>query len=218
LAAQLIATSDACLTSGQAFVQRIQSLSKGKHLNIPTLPVFSNIGEPEMLRPLQERQRRMVVFGGSGPRRRVYQRSLACLTKACQQLQIQEILDIGLPLDFPPEVEGCKVKTLGILPSQEISQILSDSYAGFFDYPLFCIEKSGIFAAYCAHQVLPVGGNYLQPSQCGVEAGQHFWQADRPISEPVTETAQAIAEHAYAWYQGHSLAAQASLFAQVLLV
>jgi hypothetical protein len=217
LAASLIASSNICVTSGTAFVQRIQSLSKGKHTQIPTLPVFSNIGEPDQLLPLQDRQRRMIVFGGSGPRTRVYQRSLASLTQACQQLQIQEILDIGSPLPFTPVVEGCSIKSLGILPSLEISQILADSYAGFFDYPLFCIEKSGIFAAYCAHQVLPIGGSYPQPSQCGVETGRQYWQAGQPITIPINESAQAIAEQAYAWYQQHSLAAQAKLFARVLL-
>jgi hypothetical protein len=218
LAGSLSDTSDACLTSGQDFAQQIRSISCGKHryADIPTLPVFSNVGEPEQLPPLKERKQQMIVFGGVGPRTRVYGRSLAALTRACQQLRIQDILDIGPPLPFTPSVEGCQVKSLGILPSQEISQTLAESYAGFFDYPFFCIEKSTILAAYCAHQVLPIGGSYSDPPLCGIEAGQHYWQVgDDPA--PMSETrAQEIAKLAHTWYQGHNLAAQARLFAQML--
>jgi hypothetical protein len=216
LSARLVDVSDACLTSGKEFAHRIWSLNQGRHPHIPTLPVFSNIGEPLKFRPLRERKRQLVVFGGSGPRTRVYTRSLQELVKACQLLNIQNILDIGPPLTFTPRVEGCQVKALGILPSQEISQTLLESYAGFLDYPLYCIEKSTILAAYCAHQVLPIGGSYSDPPLCGIEAGQHYWQVgDDPA--PMSETrAQEIAKLAHTWYQGHNLAAQARLFAQML--
>jgi hypothetical protein len=218
LAGRLSDISNACLTSGQEFAQRIRAVSRGQYrdAHIPILPVFSNVGEPGQLPLLKVRKRQIVVFGGVGPRTRVYGRSLAALAKACQQLQVQDILDIGPPLAFTPSVEGCQVKSLGILPSQEISQILAESYAGFFDYPLYCMEKSTILAAYCAHQVLPIGGSYSAPPSCGVEAGQHFWQVgDDPV--PMSEVrAQEIAGLAHSWYQGHNLAAQARLFAQMI--
>jgi hypothetical protein len=215
LAAQLVQTSDACVTSGQDFVKRIQSLNP-KNPQIPALPVFSNVGEPGPLPPLATRQRQMVVFGGTGPRTRVYQRSGAALTKACQALNIQTIIDIGPPLGFTPAVEGCVVKSQGILPSQEISNILRNSYAGFFDYPLFCIEKSTILAAYSAHQVLPIGGSYPDPALCGINPGEQYWQVledPTPMTEPRAET---IAQQAYQWYEGHNLAAQAQVFANLL--
>ena len=136
LAARLAKLSDRCLTSKQGYAKIISELSQGKHTTIPALPVFSNVGEPEHLLPLVERPRRLVVFGGAGPRSRVYQRSRLALEKTCRELEIEEIIDIGpeLGLEIEP-VNGISVVRRGILSAREISCHLSSSVVGFFDYP-----------------------------------------------------------------------------------
>lgn len=217
LATRLMQGSDRCVTSNPAFAQLIEQFSQGKHCHVPILPVFSNIGEPKVLLPLADRARRLVVFGGRGPRSRVYRRSLTGLVRACEELQIDEVLDIGPPLaDELPEVTGRRVKALGILPSHEISELLATSYAGFFDYPITFLGKSTVFAAYCAHRVLPVGGSYPVASDAGIMAGQHYWQVEQDAEGIDEVRAQRMADVAYGWYEGHCLNAQARMFAEVL--
>jgi hypothetical protein len=49
LAARVASLSDRCLTSRQGYAKLLYELSLGKQTQIPTLPVFSNIGEPEQV-------------------------------------------------------------------------------------------------------------------------------------------------------------------------
>jgi len=54
LAARLARLSDRCVTNRQVCQGSV--VSRGKHTQIPTLPVLSsNIGEPETVMPLSER-------------------------------------------------------------------------------------------------------------------------------------------------------------------
>jgi hypothetical protein len=68
-----------------------------------------------------------------------------------------------------------------------VSRLLLDSFAGFLAYPSAFLGKSTIFAAYCAHGLLPV-----QPGE---------------KAEP--GVAQERATSAREWYLRHSLARQA---------
>jgi hypothetical protein len=213
LAARLVRLSDRCLTSKQGYAEIIQKFSQGKHSDIPTLPVFSNVGEPEDLQPLSARPRRLVIFGGAGPRSRVYQQSQLALQRTCQDLEIEEILDIGpkLNLDITP-VNNIPVTCLGIKSAAEISSILSNSLVGFFNYPLAFLTKSTIFAAYCAHGVLPVGTWYEGGDTDGLVAGKHYWLGDQQEQKMNLAEGQIVADNAYNWYAKHNLSAQARIF------
>ena len=214
LAIRLAQRSDRCLTSRQGYAKILHQLSRGKQTAIPTLPVFSNIGEPDQLPPLAERIRRLVVFGGRSNRMRVYRESRSELELVCYLLGIEEIWDIGPPIGVSlPSIEGVPVMEKGQLSNTEISDILINSLAGFFNYPTDYLAKSTIFAAYCAHRLLPVSPRYDAPAD-GVEAGKHYWTPKLGSNNSVK--VQVIADNAYAWYQNHNLFIQANLFAAQL--
>jgi hypothetical protein len=217
LAVRLARLSDRCLTNRQASAEALQAMSKGKHQEILALPVFSTIGEPTLIQPLSARCRRIVVFGGSGQRQRAYQRSLPILEQASLKLGIQEIVDIGPPLSQPlPTVVGQPIKALGVQTADEVTRLLADSVAGFFDYPIAYLEKSTIFAAYCAHRVLPIGGVYPEQTLIGIDPGQHFWTGNPTQSALDWDNLQAIADHAYAWYHPHRLPDQTQAYLAIL--
>lgn len=213
LAVRLSKLSDRCLTSKQGYAQMLLKLSQGKQTQIPTLPVFSNIGEPEQVPPLLQRPRRLVVFGGSSSRQRVYQRSRRALEYTCQELAIEEIVDVGSPisLDFS-SINGIPVVMMGKKTASEISTILLSSVVGFFDYHTEYLTKSTIFAAYCAHGLIPIGTFYSDLPSDGLEVGKHYWLADRPTGKLTLAAGVAIADNARAWYQTHRLSAQAKVF------
>ena len=206
------------MTSKQGYAKIISQLSQGKHTTITALPVFSNVGEPEHLLPLVERPRRLVVFGGGGSRSRVYQRSRPAMAQTCRELEIEEIIDIGPELGFEIEpVKGISVVSRGILSAREISCHLSSSVVGFFDYHPEFLAKSGIFAAYCAHKLLPVGVFYEGEDVDGLEAGKHYWVGDRHHGTMSLSAGQLVADNAYAWYQTHQLSVVAGAFATCLM-
>jgi hypothetical protein len=218
LAERLAFLSDNCFTSKQGYAEIIYRLSQGKHAKIPALPVFSNVGEPDYVSPLVERPRQLVVFGGGGPRSRVYDRSRLALERTCRELEIEEIVDIGPSLGFEiGAVNGTSVTCLGVKTAQEISSLLSSSVAGFFDYSTEYLAKSTIFAAYCAHGVIPVGVFYEGLNVDGLEAGKHYWLADRHQGSLNLLGGQVVADNAHAWYQTHQLSVQARTFATCLM-
>jgi hypothetical protein len=217
LATRLARLSDRCFTSNQGYAELIDRLSQGKHPQIPALPVFSNVGEPDHILPLVERSRRLVVFGSAGWRSRVYQKSRLVLQRTCRDLEIQKIVDIGSPLAFKIEpVNGASVVCLGVKTAEEISYLLSDSVVGFFDYPTEYLAKSTIFAAYCAHKLLPIGVFYEGENVDGLEAEKHYWLGDRHQGTMSLSAGQVVADNAYAWYQTHNLSAHARTFVNLL--
>lgn len=218
LAAQLARLSDACLTSRQCYAELLNALSWNKHDSIPALPVFSNIGELEQSPPpLKDRQRRMVVFGGRSNRLRVYENSLAALERVCRALEIEEICDVGPPTGAAPsQVNGARVVQMGQRPAAEISALLSDSVAGFFDYDTAALAKSTIFAAYSAHGLIPISAPCAYARVDGLEAGKHYWMANVQEKTLSLADGQEIADNAYAWYQTHRLSEQVKTFAAVI--
>ena len=217
LVVRLAQISDRCLTSKQGYAKLLSELSFGKHTQIPTLPVFSNIGEPEQVPSLAERERRVVVFGSPSNRLRVYRESFAQLSQTCQQLGIKEIWDVGPAANLTlSTINGVPVVQLGQRSAVEISGFLLKSLVGFFDYNPDFLAKSTIFAAYCAHGLLPVSPRYSSLVIDGILGGKHYWMPDDQTKGwKNLVKLQAIADNAHTWYQTHNLSVQAKTFAAV---
>lgn len=208
LVARLVSISDHAITNKPEYAKILHKLCPGKKQQIPILPVFSNVGEPEKIAPLSERKPRVVVFGGAGNRLKVYQQSLSALQRVCAELNIQEIVDIGPPINLAiSNINNIPIVTLGQQSAKEVSEILRDSWVGFFNYPLDFLTRSTIFAAYCAHGVIPVGTNYYAwgKEQDALEINQHYWLADNHTEKLTLEAGQIIANQAHTWYQNHNL-------------
>ena len=171
---------------------------------VETVPVFSNLGEPASLLPTGQRQRRMVVFGTRTWREEVYRRHLDGLLAACRHLGVESILDVGSPLTSLPTGLPLPLAVHGLLRTEDSPEVFGRSLAGFFTYPAAWLGKSGIFAAYCAHGLVPVTipGND-EPSLEGLQPGVHYLvngQGDAP---------EEVGRAAHAWYRQHCAAVHA---------
>lgn len=218
LAAQLGLLSDHALTSQDSYAKIMSKLSKGKHRAMAVLPVFSNIGEPKYILPLLQRDKCIVVFGSRGPRTRLYKNSLPELLKLCQKFGITEIIDIGPPLEFSiNRINNISVRCYGVLEAEKISAILARSMIGLINYPTAYLAKSGIFAAYCAHGLLPVVAGSVELKLQQIDHNLHYWRcrSDDFLSADLHE-AQSIADSAHHWYRGHSLSVHARSFYQLI--
>jgi hypothetical protein len=213
LAGKLATVSKSCLTSKQSYAELLRQSSRRQQIEIECLPVFSNIGEPELLHPLERRSRKLVVFGNCKYRRQVYERCLPSLNKICHLLDIQEVIDIGVPTGLNlKEISIFPIREQGVLAAATISEVMQDAIAGFLDFPPpSYLAKSTIFASYCAHGLIPCMINSSPISIDGLEPGQHYWSDDLNIQLSLTR-GQDIADCAYKWYQAHSLSAQSKLF------
>jgi hypothetical protein len=217
LAIRLTRLSDRCLTNRQQSAQTLYAFSQGKHTQIPSLPIYSNVGEPKQVLPLARREKRLVIFGQRGTRLSAYQQSLQTIEQLCRALQIQEVVDIGSTTDLNLSAIGeIPVIELGQRSASEISEILKHSIAGFLHYNTEVLAKSGVFAAYCAHGLLPITPKWGTSTVDGIQAGKQYWAISSRSIHPSSEELQTIADTAYVWYQNHRLCRQALTFAYYL--
>jgi hypothetical protein len=219
LTARLARLSDQAFTSLEGYAKTLSLMNSNAGISTHHLPVFSIIGEPQAPPPLEGRRRRLVVFGTPGRRIEVYRRSAANLNRICSALGIEEVLDVGAPLesDFLNDLE-VRSSVLGLLSSDRVSELLLDSVAAVIDYPAAILAKSTIFAAYCAHRVIPIVASYGDASPAdGLEANVHYLLTDVPSERLNFDEGQAVADRALDWYRQHNLATHAKVLAGCLL-
>jgi hypothetical protein len=179
-----------------------------KHL-LRTMPVFSTVGEPSIVTPIEERPLNMAVFGQPGVERNVYigpQREISA--SVAEHFRILQFIDIGARMVTPPRHLGqVPINCLGQLKADCVSQHLMSCRFGLLNYDIKRLEKSTVFAAYAAHGVIPVCiGSEANPPQ-GLEEGRHFI---RWPSKTLPDF-RAMQRHLGQWYDGHSITKHADL-------
>ncbi|XGV94854.1 MAG: hypothetical protein ACAF41_19195 [Leptolyngbya sp. BL-A-14] len=192
-------------------------LAKRLQQPLINLPVFSNIGELREPKPLVQREKRLIVFGTADRRARIYQRSRAMLINSCQSLGIEEICDVGPSLNLEQlEIAGIPFIQKGKQSAQAISRLLSDSLAGIvYSTDNGRLAKSGVFATYCAHGLVPIVTQETSPLMDGLQAQTHFLFGG--LQAPLSSgQLQSIAHEAHQWYNQHNQANTVKCFASEL--
>jgi len=174
------------------------------------LPVFSNVGEPETIPPLLHRPAHMAVFGGAGVERAIYSKPIleesAAVTNA---VSIQNVVDIGARVtSVPPHLGHAVVTSMGRLSGCLVSRHLLACRYGLLNYDVGRLGKSGVFAAYASHGVIPICiGSRAVPTD-GLEEGRHF------LRWPFEQTTLSLSEmptNLIRWYRNHSVAKHADV-------
>ena len=198
---------DLAITNARVFADW---LARQTAAPIQCMPVFSQVGEARELVPIAQRDRRMAVFGLAGTRQRAYG-ELRKLGGLLHRLGMEEILDAGSDCGAPPAVNGIAVRRMGVLGAAEVDRLLARIAFGYLAYPPNCLAKSGVFAAYCAHGVIPVIAERFRGEFDGLRDGEQVLSL---------ETAQAIepaalercSMAAWRWYSGHCLRDHAAMY------
>ncbi len=220
IARQLATLTDRCITNCQAYALDLTVLSQGKHRNVPFFPVVSNVGEPIAVKPLHDRAPHLVVFGQTGSRMMLYRRSMTQIEHLCDQLNINQIIDIGNPTGLNlGQLTHIPIRETGRLSAPEISRILGDSMFGCLEYDIPRLGKSSIFAAYAAHGVVPIvqptksqSANPL-PVKIFLTPQDLFVDRQRKLSDPLF---QQVAHQAWSNYQTTRQSQQIQTFASLI--
>lgn len=212
---RILEVCDLPITNAHVFADWL--IRQGARRSAPTircLPVFSQVGEMQQHVPFADRNRVMAVFGLSGTRQRVY-RELHKLGDTLRQLGVEKILDIGPECGAPDGVHGMAVKRMGVLAAAEIDHELKRTAFGYLAYPPNCLAKSGVFAAYSAHGVIPVIAQHFRAEMDGLRDGVHVLspQTAKNISARGLEE---LSIAAWRWYAGHTLRDHAAIYDQWL--
>lgn len=204
--------SDSQVTNRQDSSRRLTSMSGVT--NITSLPVFSNIGEPDATPPMAERKNQLVIFGGRGWRTKALTVDLPDLQDVCRRWQIEEVLEIGGG-ETPEVTLDVSMRKLGPLDAEDVSAHLLESRYGFSCCPSDCLEKSGVFAAYAAHGVAPVlPKHHIIPESLGINASRHLRCAEE--DPPDLDRLETYRQDVFSWYQTHTTQDHAKLFEKKL--
>jgi hypothetical protein len=210
---RLLSLSDHAVTntpSGEAILR-----GWARTVPISLLPVFSNVGEPDTVRPAADREATAVVFGRAGVETLLYQKRQQQLADAVLTLGVERLIDIGPRTQSPPARIGpAPVEVRGVLPVSEISEILSASLCGFIAYPPVLLGKSGVFAAYAAHGVIPV--MFWPSRRCWHDERSLYLDSCDLRSLDEAESLTALQGRLCDWYGEHTLQKQAERWCDII--
>jgi hypothetical protein len=209
IARSILKLSSAAITPTDLYRERLSEWRDGDATKITAMPVFSNVGEPGCGSPPCARTAAAVVFGHAGVDYifGIYRSEIERLISA---LGIEKIFDVGPRLSaMPHTLADAPVVSKGVLPQGAVSELLQSAKFGFVAYPLDFIAKSGVFAAYAAHGVVPIVLSRKQGAFDGLQPARHFLDGLRLEAGADAQDLASIQRELFSWYTSHSLKVQA---------
>ena len=204
LVKRLANASAAVRTNRVAYRTQIEELAPRHQGSVVAMPVFSNFGESHQIRPIADRNRKLVLF--QPPAFEKGSRFWRTWMNLNEKLGPTETLVAGRAKTLPKEVTQ-----LGIVSAEEAQQLLTKNMWALVDYYPGYLGKSGIFAAHAAHGIVVYSGRGLQGEDEGLRAGHHYL-----VDGMKDGDLQAMTERLHGWYRGHSQEMSARSFAEQL--
>lgn len=216
VARRLRELSNAAMTNCEANARVLNAVSAHSHRPLVILPVVSNFGERDNGEPWSKRVRRIVVFnsnfGGQMPTSSFWQE----LADAVRRVKASEVSMIGRPVQLPRDL-GFPVVQPGFLAADEVSAILADSAFGYVFHGPLLLGKSGVFAAFAAHGVVPLIHTAMETLPDGLVAGRTYHALQNGfLCGDDTAYFEQIRRNVREWYLPHSLAATTEVYADLL--
>jgi hypothetical protein len=214
IARSILNLSSAAITPTDLYSERLSKWGDGDAIKITAMPVFSNVGEPGCGSAPCERAAAAVVFGLAGVEDRIFGTYRFEIERIISALGIEKILDVGPRFSSMPRTfAGAPVISKGVLPQGAVSELLQRARFGFVAYPLDFIGKSGVFAAYAAHGVIPIVLSDKQGAFDGLQPARHFLDGLRLGTVADVQDLASIQSELFSWYTSHSLKVQADFLA-----
>jgi hypothetical protein len=217
IARNILNLSSAAITPTDLYRKRLSQWRDGSAIKITAMPVFSNVGEPGCGPPPFARTATAVVFGLAGIEDRLFGIYRAKMERIISALGIEKIFDVGPRLfSIPHTLAGVPLISKGVLPQHAVSELLHYARFGFLAYPLDFVGKSGVFAAYAAHGVVPIVLSDKEGAFDGLQPSRHFLDGLRLGAASCAEDLVSIQRELFIWYRSHSVRVQAEFLANTI--
>jgi hypothetical protein len=210
IAGRILRMSSKAITPTRRQRELLSRLQPATGIEIASMPVLSNVGELGCGPQPHARAATAAVFGLAGVEGRLYGIYRQHIERLVRALRIEKLIDIGQRLSATPTaLGGVPVKAMGVTPPHVVGELLQDARLGFLAYPTDLLGKSGVFAAYAAHGVVPIVLSEKKGFFDGLAAGRHFVDGLSLRDDLGLETLTSIQRELYTWYVSHSLHVQA---------
>ena len=216
IARSIARISDACLVSSETMRDTLQRLAPGRPISVH--PVISTLGEPDFSPPqfVRRDSHRWAIFGGT----HLLQRSLQSFRQriavipdffSARELFLLGGSDTNALRNELDQIRGVTCHYHPAIDASAASEILSSCSFAWIDYfrqrdvPTAVILKSGSFASYCAHGVIPILPHHGSPVALRGDQlpGPYFVEANRTHLPAFAERAKVSAD-IYEWYRRHA--------------
>jgi hypothetical protein len=210
IARSILNLSSAAVTPTDRYRKHLSKWKDGRPIEITTMPVFSNVGEPGCGPVPCARSATAIVFGLAGVEDRLFRIYRRDLERIVVMLGIEKIFDVGPRFSpVPCTMAGAPVISKGVLTDGAVSELLQRARFGLIAYPLDFIGKSGVFAAYAAHGVVPIVLSDKQGAFDGLQPARHFLDGLRLGTVASAEALASMQSKLFTWYVSHSVKIQA---------
>ncbi len=209
IARDLLEQADFWLTNREMAAQWLRSQNASAPHRV--MPVFSNVGEPEVLD--NEREASIVVFGSEALRLQVYGFGDGEIFRFAKRHQLA-IHDIGKPMQdatMAASLAEASVIRHGMLPAEQVSQALATARFGALFYGADYVGKSGIFAAYAAHGACPILLGDEMGAYDGLQPNVHYAAGFGALDDTRGLDPWLIGRAARRWYEPHRIAAHSTV-------
>ncbi len=215
--------SDAVMTNREQSACWLEKVTGTRAGSVRSLPVTSNVGEPDEILPWNVRAPQAVIFGSIRFKRpflgaRGAQRAAAF----CQKLEIRKLVIIGeraTTVDTAFRRCGIDVIQTDYLSASEISGHFGIARVALVDYFPQYYAKSGVLAAAAAHGTPPIFPRSGKASD-GLEFGEHLWDVQSALAADARDTSArlaAMSQSIRSWYDNHKSGRHAALLAELAL-
>jgi hypothetical protein len=177
------------------------------------LPVFSTIGEGEIMYATNLREPYLVIFANSNWIKKWFLTHGQKIESICRMLDINEIHVVGC--DCVENLNTTvKIRWLGILPNHEVRCILQRAKVAFMDYLPQQLAKSSMFAAFASNGVPVIMPSDNGASIDGLRASYEYMLISDDLRGDLRFND--VANKAKAWYDSHSLSVTSNYIAEAL--
>ena len=178
--------------------------SRSKSCKQKTLPVFSNVGEPDNFN--RNREDILVVFGSKLLRERAYKSAGQLFFKwaKAQNVEIHDIGEVVSSPDLQKQLDQNNVVQHGYLDLDSIGELMCKAKWSLISYSVESLSKSGIFAAYSAHGIcsIVISTKYTESSDKLTVNSEFLDKGIFKSTKTVDYTE--IGVRAWQWYIGHN--------------
>lgn len=216
IARKIVRVSDACVVSSEVMRDMLLQVAPGTSISVH--PVVSTLGEPAMSSDQFVRRdpHRWVIFGGTHLIKRSLNSFRRCRESIPDFFAPRELFILGGSGDDElrreiNQIRGVDCHYQPAIEAEVASNLLSSCSFGWIDYfhhpdvPAAVILKSGSFASYCAHGVIPIFPHaaFAISLQGDSLPGPYFVETNRTNLPAPTDRAKVSAD-IYDWYNRHS--------------
>ena len=216
IARKIVRVSDACVVSSEVMRDLLLRVAPGTAISVH--PVISTLGEPAIAADQFVRRdpHRWAIFGGTHLINRSLNSFRRCLECIPDFFAPRELFILGGRDDDEVRREMNRIRGVHChyhpaVEAEVASELLAQCSFGWIDYfhhpdvPTAVILKSGSFASYCAHGVIPVFPHAASAISLQGDSlpGPYFVETNRTNLPAPTDRTK-VSTDIYEWYHRHS--------------